>query len=359
MHLLGHVDPVPVRPRGEAFLHELAHVPVLARDAVDELDGVLRVEVVPRHGGGLEQPLRHDACPRRPQRPQGAVLRVVGEEIEHQGGINQLTVVLPFLLVVEAGQERPPGRPAQRERAGALAEVGDVVRPGSVHDALAVKRHEIAQLGMHARAVIAFLIVLDQDLPVALDLVRGAPPDAQGRERIAPEAPRDRAQVLGERRGAVAFEIDEQETTPGLDRDWVERELLLAEPLALVEMGRADEPPVEGVRPRVVRAGHRPLEMPLVHIAQARPAMAADVVEGTRPPVPVAHHDHAFAPDRHGEEVARLLDPLLAPGAQPGAAEDPLPFALQDLRVAVRGAGQRRIEPHFSSGDRLGHRRSP
>ena len=102
----------------------------------------------------------------------------------------------------------------------------------------------------------ALVVVLDDDLPVGLDLVDDAPADAQLVQAVALEAvivSMPSPQLVEERSRGVA-EVDEQEPAVGLDGDRVEREVAALEALVLVDVGRADEPAVEVERPGVVRA---------------------------------------------------------------------------------------------------------
>ena len=72
--------------------------------------------------------------------------------------------------------------------------------------------------------------------------------------------------------------------------------------------------------------------------------MAADVVVGADLAAPVADDDDLLARDVEREEVARLGHLLDASRDDPLGPEDPLALAIEERRVDVGGARQRRLE---------------
>src|SRR5207247_6958790 len=115
----------------------------------------------------------------------------------------------------------------------------------------------------------------------------------------------------------------------------------LAEPPDFVHGGCADQPAIEGIRPRVVRTLDRLGQPARGRFAEARAAVAADVV--VRMPLArlIAQHDDALARDLHDEVVARRRQRGVAPHTDPMACEDALLLLGEDLRRRVVTAGQR------------------
>src|SRR5262245_16845773 len=135
--------------------------------------------------------------------------------------------------------------------------------------------------------------------------------------------------------------------------------ILLAERISLPEVRGPDEAPVEGIGPGMVRATHGALEASFLAGAQTGPAVPADVVEGAQATLAIAQDENALLADPQGEIIAGLPEPFLPSGAQPGATEDLLPLALQDIRVAIGLPGQSRLEPHLVPGHSASHCPSP
>ena len=193
---------------------------------------------------------------------------------------------------------------------------------------------------MRDRQVVALEVVVDVDLPVALDDVV-APLDerACGRRRSRPRhLGRDGAHHLGQRRRVVG-QVDEDERAPALDAHGDEAEVLLGEALGVLHLGRGAQAAVEPVRPAVVAALER-LAVALRERDLAR-AMPADVVEGAQLAVEAVRDDDRLVEDRDRDEVADALE-LIGPCHElPGAAEDPLLLALEDVGVEVVARRQR------------------
>lgn len=100
--------------------------------------------------------------------------------------------------------------------------------------------------------------------------------------------------------------------------------------LAVVEVRGGDQPAVERVRPRVVRAHQRALAGVGVLIAEPGAAMAADVGERVQRPSRARAEQHALAGQLDDGAVARL-QPIGAGGEHPAAVEDALALQLVHL----------------------------
>ena len=81
---------------------------------------------------------------------------------------------------------------------------------------LAESRNERAQLGMHRSAVIALVVVLDEDLPVRLDVVDDLMPNAHIAQRVTSYPLGNGAELLCQRDGRRVAQVDEYKATPGV-----------------------------------------------------------------------------------------------------------------------------------------------
>ena len=346
--------------RRHPALDALADGPVLAVDEVPEVDGVRGIERWLRDLVGVEQEVDDDQRPVRRLGDQHERRRVVRRQAEHQVRIGELALVADLLVVVEARERRAVRPPRHRERERALR-LGHAVVPVEVAAALLLeRRHDAAQLRVHARAVVALVVVLDDDLPVGPDVVDDPPDRPQVRQRVARDAPGDLAELRRERvaRGnPLRRQVHEQPAAPGVDGDRVQAELGGLEAVGLAEERRVPDAAVELVAPRVVRAADDALEaagrprgvargrvVALVGRGQARPAMAADVVVGADVAGAVADDDDLLAGDVDREEVARLGELLDPSGEDPLGPPDALALAVEERLVDVRRPRQRRLE---------------
>ncbi len=354
------VPPELEAARRHPGLDALADRPVLAVDEVPELDGVRRVEGRLGDLVGMEQEVDHDEGAVRPLGEQRERRGVVGRQAEHQVGVRQLALVADLLVVVEAGERRAIRAAGHGERERALG-LGHAVVPVEVAAALLLeRRHDAAQLRVHARAVVALVVVLDDDLPVGADVVDDPAGGPQVRERVARDAPGDPAQ-LGRQRvpglHPLGRQVHEQPAAPGVDRDRVQAELGGLEAVRLAEERRVADAAVELVAPRVVRAADDALEaarrargvaggrvVALVRGGQPRAAMAADVVVGADVARAVAHDDDLLAGHVHRQEVARLRELLDPADDDPLGPPDPLALPVEERLVDVGRPRQRRLE---------------
>lgn len=107
-----------------------------------------------------------------------------------------------------------------------------------------------------------------------------------------------------------------------------------------VHVRRADELAVVGIGPGVVRALQGVGELPGRGGAEARTAVAADVVEGAAHAVAAMQEDDALAAEVEEGVLAWLGDLLDPAGAEPMGVEDVVQLLLVDGGVGVVPAGE-------------------
>jgi len=138
------------------------------------------------------------------------------------------------------------------------------------------------------------------------------------------------------------FEPDEQEAAPILHFDWNQAERGRIEPRIVLPGRHADEAPVGGIGPGVIRAS-QPLRAARMAIDQPRAAVAADVGEGARYPIVAADDEDALAqylkrpPVAGARDIAGVTDDL------PAGADQPRHFEAEIFGIAVDPAGQAQI----------------
>jgi hypothetical protein len=159
-------------------------------------------------------------------------------------------------VLVEARHQREVRPAGAREAVAAAGDGHAAVVPVRLeHPALAERGHDRDQFGVRRRAVQALVVVLDQDPPVGLHVVRGHMADAQLVEVEAGE--RERPVVLAAQplleRHRIGIEVHEHEPLPGLDRHRPQAQRVAVD-LVLGNIRGADQAAVERVRPGVVRA---------------------------------------------------------------------------------------------------------
>src|ERR1700694_2878693 len=239
--------------------------------------------------------------------------------------------------------------------------MGDAAQPVEVRAAaLTERRHQGAQLRMHARTVIALVVVLAEHFPVSGHFVADRITDPQLIQWVAREALGNSGDLLLQGHGPGGRQVQEHETAPRLDARRIQAEQCLVELRLTAQIGCGDQPTVEVVGPPVIRTGDtpggdatrqlgsaRPRRSRLP--AQARPAVPADIVEGAQLTLPVAHQNDAFAEDTEQPERAGADQLSLAPDTHPVAAEDALllhgKYALRAIPARWQGGfqtGQRR-----------------
>jgi len=119
------------------------------------------------------------------------------------------------------------------------------------------------------------------------------------------------------------------------------------------EVGRRRQPPVQFVRPRVIRAAKIPADLPRLLDADARAAVPADVEQRPQPAVALPHDEHALAAGPNGLELPGPADVAGPRNAEPVALEDRLLLAVEHVGICVIGPGQRRDQRRI-----VGHKRN-
>jgi hypothetical protein len=155
---------------------------------------------------------------------------------------------------------------------------------------------------VHVRAVVALAVVVEEELPVGLDLVDRLVDRLQLLDPPVLELALERRQRLRERH-RFGGETHEQEAPPLGEGRRLEAVVRLLEARNVLHVRRRLERAVEAVGPGVVRALQAALHLAVRLGAQAGAAMAAEVVVGVDLPGGVADHHDALAVDLE-EEVA-------------------------------------------------------
>jgi hypothetical protein len=331
-----------VRGRGQAALDGLAGGPVLTVGQVPEVHGVRRAEALLLDDVLREGPRAGDPRPLRRQRHQQVRHHVVrmqrDQQVRQDRGIHHVRQ----LVLVEPRHRDTPAAAVERHRLHAGAQVHpatDPVARALLDVVTAVRQRDPAELRMDHRAVVALLVVLDDDLPVRLHVVLVR---LGGHQRLRVVRRDDRlelADVLTELPGG-AGPVDEDPAVPLMHPDRREGERGPVVVLVDVpEVRRPDQASVVPVGPRVVRADDRTrrLGRPATR-EQLVTAVPAHVLEGAQHAVLVTDEEYAVATDRLGAQAG---------GRHVGGATDAHPvveqitaFPLQDLRRHVRVARQ-------------------
>ena len=123
-------------------------------------------------------------------------------------------------------------------------------------------------------------------------------------------------------------------SVPQVGGDAVQRIVFLAEVRDFVHVRRAEQPPVEVVGPRVVRALDAAGKTPCGSEAELGSAVPAHVVERIHPGR-TARDDDALAEQLSDEELAGRLDLFGPPRADPHPREQLLHLALEVRAIDV------------------------
>ncbi len=138
-----------------------------------------------------------------------------------------------------------------------------------------------------------------------------------------------------------ARQVEEDVTVPNVGLHAVERIVALTKVRHLVHVRRAEEPAVEPIGPRVIRALNAAGECPCRFGAQARAAVPADVVEGVNVPVGRRRHDDAVAVDLSQHVLTGPCDLFHTTGAEPHRSKQGLEFTTEVRPVGVEARRQR------------------
>ena len=178
---------------------------------------------------------------------------------------------------------------------------------------------------MRDRAVVALEEVLRADLPVGRDLGVGPVEEAERADvdACSGDPLRDVPQDVGEG-GCFRIGVDEEKRSPRLEPEGNEPELLALDSALAGRARRRDEPPVEAVRPGVVRAlERRPVSGALAH---ERSPVAADVEERPQHAVLVPDEHHRHVAEVRRSERSRFGDLVRVADVLPEPPEDALPL---------------------------------
>jgi hypothetical protein len=183
--------------------------------------------------------------------------------------------------------------------------------------------------------VVALVERVDHGLPIRRDDRAAIAAEAQLVELIGREQGGQRVEEVEQGLG-VEVHVDEHETTPGVDADRPEREVV-GESGELLAVGHLREPAVERVRPRVVGAADRPVGERSAAIGEASAAVQARVVEADDLVGLRAYDDDRVVADRVLQEGAGPDQLFLTAGDLPYARPEPLELELRELagRVAL------------------------
>ena len=248
----------------------------------------------------------------------------------------------------------PPLLPSSDMVVGAGHQVHPAAHPLAVglEVLAALRRADPAQLGVDRRAVVTLLVVLDDDLPVRLELVGVRRDGDEVLRAVVGDDLLEAGGVLLEGAGLTA-RVDEHPAVPLHDVQLGQPELRLVEVLEVAEAaGRVAQRAVELVVPAVVRADDRPLVDRHAARDQLVAAVAADVGERPQHAVLAAHQQHAARAGLDRGLRAGLRELLPAAQAHP-PGEDVGLLPVVDRRVDVRQAGQ------HAGGHRRGRTPSP
>ena len=183
---------------------------------------------------------------------------------------------------------------------------------------------------MHRRTVVALAEIMEEQLPVRLDLVRLRVHGFQLVRAPVRKLADERGQRVGER-NRLLCEIDEDEALPDSERDRVQRPVLDVEPGDLGHRRHVAERAIERVRPCVVRTLDRRAERARALLAEPAAAMAAMVVERAHVAGTVAQHDHAFGVELEQEIAAGTFELRDMPDEQPVPVEDALALGRENF----------------------------
>jgi hypothetical protein len=131
-----------------------------------------------------------------------------------------------------------------------------------------------------------------------------------------PEPARAVAAPGGKQQSLVAVHLRHRQETPALPVQFATVEFF--------QVWQADQPPVVSVSPTVIGAGER-RGIAGIGAAHQVAAMPADIQEGTRFALGIAHHQNRIFIHVGGEEIARLHDLALMAEEQPTAGEKSAP----------------------------------
>ncbi len=199
------------------------------------------------------------------------------------------------------------------------------------------------QAGMRDRNVIAFEIVIDVNLPIAVDNVVAALGELQALELKTTRLLRNFTEISRERH-PVWIEINKDKLPPGFQSKRKHAHGAAVKEFHAFHIGSADQAAIERVGPTVIGAAED-IFAAAADRDGAR-AMTANIAESAKSSLLVANDHDRFADDFRGKKGFRVGDgapeavyfpAVLAERADelPGAAEDAGFFDIEDRGVGV------------------------
>src|ERR1700730_14905236 len=334
---LGRQSTPVVLARAQTALHLLAHGNVLLLDLVGESDRLLhRLPAGPCARLG-EEPFedreRLVHAEREDDVRAHAVLVDVQHRVREEPVIQRIVLrtrhadVAPVAAWHLARLELTDGRVLLRVVAERL-------------DAVLVVVELFEQARVCDRQVIALEIVVDVDLPVALDDIVAALYPSHGGKVItrAPDLVRDRAYPIGQT-WRLVIEIGEYERPQRVDLDRHQPEVGFVEILGPLHLASRLQPAVQPVDPAVVATLQRFPVAPRRH--DLRRTVAAHVVEAAEAAVFRMGQKDGLIEDRGRLEVSMTRQLTQMGDKLPGARKDALFLQLEDRGVDVHRRWQR------------------
>jgi len=236
---------VGVDPRGNAGLHALAHRPVLP---VDEIPGNRRRPTGrSRRGPSLRGETGsgiRSACGRRPGARARTRRHGRSETLSIRLGSMSSPLWRTFSSSGEPGEGGASGGAVHGVGIGALA-VRDAGFPIQIDPAALLEgRHDSGQLRVDTGAVVALVVVLEDQLPVGVQLVADRLCGAQISRRDRPLASARRiGQFCLEIRRGLGREVDEHEPAPDRDANGMQRKHRFSKPGVSCNCGAASGRP--------------------------------------------------------------------------------------------------------------------
>ena len=208
-------------------------------------------------------------------------------------------------------------------------------------DAIAVGVDHLRKLRMRDRAVVAFVEIFDDDLPVRREVV-SVPPNHPHLREFDPRALENRRQFANQiaKWSGVRSGVDENQRPPRFYRKRCERERFPGERALLILARRRAERAVEVVGPAVIVALQR-LAIAGAFEHDLAPAMTAYVGERADRAARITNdHDRQIAQIRR-EEIADATDLRGMSDVLPRAMKDSFLLSLKDGVIDVPSRGQR------------------
>src|SRR3989475_2947414 len=266
------------------------------------------------------------------------------EQIREDGVVIHATPIVVRHSLQE-GPVRVPGPGHRRVVFREFHPAAGKGRPGRavdevvVHLAAEVRRDPI-QIRMDRCAMVALLLVLDEDVPIRVDVVRFVRGESKLWERERIEL-REESPEFVLKGGGLRIQIRPHETAPRFEPNPVQAALLLLEVHEGFRVRCSDKPTLRRIGPTVIRTDDGTKLRPRRFLHEARPPMAADVVEGPYDTVRATDHDDTLTANLTGEEIPRSSDLVLAAQVHPAAVVEFLELLPKDRLVGVERSRRR------------------